>query len=62
MRAEIYSQLIKLGFEEEEATPMSEEFARLLGGLGTAGYKVFGRAAKAIILSVVESWAVAILF
>jgi hypothetical protein len=62
MRAEIYSQLIKMGFEEEEAIPMSEEFARALSGLGTAGYKLFGWAAKAIVLSLIESWVVAILF
>ena len=62
MRAEIYSQLIKMGFDEEEAMPMSEEFARVLSGLGRAGYKLFGWAAKAIIIGLVESWAVAILF
>jgi len=62
MRAEIYRQLINLGFEKEEAEPMSIEFARALGSMGTAGYKVLGWAAKAVLLSLIESWLAAVLF
>ena len=62
MQAEIYRHLINLGFEEDEARPMSIEFARSLGSLGAAGYKVLGWAAKAVLLSLIESWVAAILF
>ena len=62
MRAETYNQLIRLGFDEEEARPMSEAFAWMLGGLGRAGYKLFGWVAKAILLSPGESRVAPILF
>jgi len=62
MRAEIYRHLINLGFEKEEAEPMSIEFARALGSLGTLGYKALGWTAKAVLITLIESWIAAILF
>jgi hypothetical protein len=41
---------------------MSDEFARALRALGMVGDRVLGSAAKAILLSLVESWAAAFLF
>ena len=60
MRAEIYRQLIALDFSEEEASVMSEEFAHLLKSLGQAGVKAAGSVGKALAVSLLHSWVLAL--
>jgi hypothetical protein len=62
MRAEIYNQLIKLGFEDEEARPMREEFALMLQRANNAGGKALRWVARLVADATIESLVMAILF